>query len=154
NVGNSTNSVTGAAVTPAQLAVLPATLGFGLLAVGSNSQASFIVTNQGGAALTNGAASLTAGPFTILSGTPFSLSGFGATNLLIRFAPTNVGSFTNSAIITTGNGGNTTNQLTGSSAVPPTAIFTGTPTAGLVPLTVSFTNASTGTITNSLWDFG
>ena len=34
------------------------------------------------------------------------------------------------------------------------ASFTGTPTSGKVPLTVSFTDASTGTITSRLWDFG
>jgi len=34
------------------------------------------------------------------------------------------------------------------------ASFTGTPTSGSVPLTVSFTDASTGTITNRLWSFG
>jgi PKD repeat protein len=32
--------------------------------------------------------------------------------------------------------------------------FTGTPTSGAVPLTVVFTNTSTGTVTNHLWTFG
>ena len=35
-----------------------------------------------------------------------------------------------------------------------TAGFTATPTSGTVPLTVNFTDASSGTITNRLWDFG
>ena len=34
------------------------------------------------------------------------------------------------------------------------AAFAATPTSGTVPLTVSFTNSSTGTITNQLWSFG
>ena len=34
------------------------------------------------------------------------------------------------------------------------ASFTGTPTSGSVPLTVNFTDTSTGTITNRLWTFG
>ena len=44
------------------------------------------------------------------------------------------------------------NFLTG--ANPPVAMFTGTPTIGAEPLNVSFTDTSTGTITNRFWDFG
>ncbi len=38
--------------------------------------------------------------------------------------------------------------------VAPVASFTGTPTGGTVPLTVTFTDNSTGTITNRSWMFG
>jgi hypothetical protein len=51
NGGNSTNVVTGSGVTPPQLTVLPAVLNFGGVALGSNAQASFTVTNTGGTAL-------------------------------------------------------------------------------------------------------
>jgi len=37
---------------------------------------------------------------------------------------------------------------------PPVAAFSGTPTAGVAPLAVSFTDASTGAITSWAWDFG
>jgi PKD repeat protein len=37
---------------------------------------------------------------------------------------------------------------------PPVAGFSGTPTAGFAPLQVAFTDASTGSITNWLWNFG
>jgi PKD repeat protein len=37
---------------------------------------------------------------------------------------------------------------------PPAADFVGTPTSGLAPLTVAFTNTSTGDYTDSLWQFG
>jgi PKD repeat protein len=37
---------------------------------------------------------------------------------------------------------------------PPTADFVGAPTSGIAPLTVNFTDLSTGTITSRLWDFG
>ncbi len=37
---------------------------------------------------------------------------------------------------------------------PPAAVFTGLPTTGPVPLTVTFTDSSTGTITNRSWTFG
>ncbi|RME50093.1 MAG: PKD domain-containing protein, partial [Deltaproteobacteria bacterium] len=38
--------------------------------------------------------------------------------------------------------------------LPPIADFVGEPTAGTVPLTVTFTNRSTGSITAFLWSFG
>ena len=37
---------------------------------------------------------------------------------------------------------------------PPVALFSGTPTNGPTPLTVTFTDGSTGSITNRSWDFG
>jgi hypothetical protein len=151
--GNSTNAVTGAAVTAAQLFVAPAALNFGIVVVGGNVQSTFTITNLGGANLTNGVAAIQGGPFTILSGTPFALTGFGATNLAIRFTPTNAGSFSNLVVITS-SGGNSTNALIGTGATVPAADFTGTPTNGAWPLAVSFTDNSTGTITNRSWDFG
>ncbi len=36
----------------------------------------------------------------------------------------------------------------------PVSEFTGTPTSGVAPLTVAFSNASTGAITGQVWDFG
>ncbi len=38
--------------------------------------------------------------------------------------------------------------------VPPTAIFSGSPTNGTAPLTVTFTDGSAGSITNRFWSFG
>ena len=37
---------------------------------------------------------------------------------------------------------------------PPTAVFSGSPTNGAAPLTVTFTDSSTGPITNRFWSFG
>lgn len=39
-------------------------------------------------------------------------------------------------------------------APPPQAAFTASPTSGTAPLTVTFANESTGTYTDSLWNFG
>src|SRR6185437_16390896 len=39
------------------------------------------------------------------------------------------------------------------SSAPPTASFVGSPTRGYEPLTVSFTDNSTGAITNRFWDW-
>jgi len=44
--------------------------------------------------------------------------------------------------------------LTFETAAPPVTAFTATPTAGLAPLTVQFTDTSTGSPTSWLWDFG
>jgi PKD repeat protein len=154
NGGNATNSATGAGVAPPSLAVSPASLNFGTVAVGTNPQANFVVTNQGGATLTNGTATVTAGPFTILSGTPFNLSGNSSTNLVIQFTPTSTGNFTNTITFNTANAGNATNTVTGTGAQVPRADFSAVPTSGAWPLTVSFNDGSTGTITNRFWDFG
>ena len=47
-------------------------------------------------------------------------------------------------------------QLKGPGAVPlpTTAAFTGSPTSGDAPLAVAFINASSGSVTNSVWNFG
>ncbi len=154
NGGNTAQTVTGTGLTPAQLAIIPSSLNFGTIAVGSNAQASFTINNLGGATLSNGVASVSGGPFTILSGTPFSLPGFSSTNLVVRFAPGSAASFSNVVVFTSGNDGSSTNSIIGIGAAIPVASFSGTPLAGLKPLTVTFTDGSTGTITNRFWDFG
>src|SRR4029077_10717748 len=95
----------------------PAALNFGILTVGANAQLNFTLTNTGGVKLSNGVATIQAGAFAILSGTPFALPAFGTTNLTIRFAPTNSGSFSNVVVITS-SGGNSTNAVTGTGVAP------------------------------------
>ncbi len=61
-------------------------------------------------------------------------------------------------LIASGPAGTSTNTQAGAVTLtllpPPTADFTASPTNGLNPLTVTFTDISTGTITNRYWDFG
>jgi PKD repeat protein len=61
-------------------------------------------------------------------------------------------------LVVSGPGGAATNRqvncITATLFVIPSASFTATPTNGLTPLTVYFTDTSTGTITNRFWDFG
>jgi PKD repeat protein len=63
-------------------------------------------------------------------------------------------------LIVSGLGGSNTNAkpnyiVVGSGGPPPpVADFSGSPTNGTEPLVVTFTDASTGTITNWFWDFG
>src|SRR6185295_17999331 len=84
NGGNRVTRVSGTGLTAAQLAVVPSSIDFGLVDVtaGTNALASLLVTNLGGASITNGVASVEPGPFSIVSGTPFNLSGFSSTNLV------------------------------------------------------------------------
>ncbi|HEV2392215.1 MAG TPA: choice-of-anchor D domain-containing protein [Verrucomicrobiae bacterium] len=153
NGGNSTNTVTGSAVTPGLLAVSPATVNYGTVAVGSNVQATLVVTNEGGLMITNGTVTVAAGPFAVVSGASFTVPGFGSSNVVVRFAPTSAGSFSNAAVFAS-SGGGSTNALLGVGAVAPVASFTASPTSGTPPLLVSFADTSTGTITNRLWNFG
>jgi PKD repeat protein len=155
NGGSSTNTVTGVGVTPAQISVNPSSMDFGTIATGSSSQGTFVVTNVGGAAATNGTITVTVGPFTIVSGNTFALAAGASTNVVVQFAPSVAGGFTNAIIVATANGGNSTNTVTGTGAVAPVASFTVIPSNGVEPLTVSFTDTSTGTAPLSLsWNLG
>jgi PKD repeat protein len=109
------------AIAPAQLITTPASLDFGLIAPGVTTQAMFVVSNAGAATL-SGTAAIASGPFTILSGTPFSLSQSNATNLVINFASTNEGVFSN-AVLFASTGGALTNAIVGRVASAPTIVF-------------------------------
>src|SRR6185436_13790190 len=135
-----------------RLVVTPAAHDFGTLPVGEVADFIFVVTNSGGSLLT-GTASTTQGPFTILSGTPFSVASHATTNLVVRFAPMNEGSFS-AALLVSSDGGNSTNALSGMGAVVPVAQFGTTPATGFAPLVVNFSDTSAGTITNRFWRFG
>ncbi len=153
--GNSTNTVSGMGLTPGSIAVAPATLNFGALATGTTAQASFVVTNFGGIAVSNGTAIVSGGPFTILSGAAFSVPGLSSSNVVVRFAPVSAGAFTNNVVFTTANGGNATNTVSGEGAVAPVASFTVHPVAGTELLQVTFSDTSTGTQPLTLyWNLG
>ncbi len=137
---------------PAQLTISPTTLNFGALPVGQSSTQSFSVINSGQITL-SGTVTAGGGTFSIVSGTPYNLSGGQTGTVNVAFSPSTVGNFTNS-IVFASNGGSSTNAVIGSGATIPSASFSGTPTTGLVSLAVIFTDSSTGTITNRSWTFG
>ena len=130
-------------------------LDFGLVDIDADTNATGLLTltNLGGASLDSVTATIDGGPFALLSTPPFALPGFGSTNVLFSFTPSQAGSFSN-LVRFASNSGNITNTLLGSAAFEPVAAFTGNPTTGLKPLTVIFTDASQGTITNWTWFFG
>jgi PKD repeat protein len=69
---------------------------------------------------------------------------------------TAAGTYTVSLTVSSAGGGDTETKVGYITVTepPPVAEFSGTPLAGSPPLTVSFTNMSTGAITSRLWDFG
>jgi PKD repeat protein len=152
--GNSTNTVIGTGLTPGSISVTPAVHDFGALATGTTVQASFVVTNAGGTAVSNGTAAVLGGPFAIMAGATFSVPGLGTSNITVQFAPVSAGAFTNSVTFASDNGGSATNTVIGTGAIVPVASFTGTPTNGALPLAVTFTDNSSGTITDRFWNFG
>ena len=150
--GALSNSVTGAAATAAQLNVTPLTQSFGTVTTGTTAQASFVVTNGGGATL-SGTASITTAGFSIASNATYTVAGFSSMNVMVNFRPSSAISFTGKVIFTS-TGGRSTNTVTGQGVTAPAANFTATPTSGAAPLTVTFADTSTGTITNRVWTWG
>jgi Big-like domain-containing protein/purple acid phosphatase-like protein len=75
-------------VARAEFAVSPTgPVNFGSVGVGSFAEQTFTVSNSGGGTVTGAAA--VAAPFSIVSGSPFTLSGAGATQAVrVRFTPT------------------------------------------------------------------
>ncbi|MGA2139353.1 MAG: M36 family metallopeptidase [Verrucomicrobiia bacterium] len=150
--GGGTRGVTLTINVPGVLSVSPASYAFGTLLTGATAQASFTITNSGAGLLT-GTASGASGPFTIVSGSAYSISPNSSTNVVVQFSPTSLATFSNSLIFAS-DGGNSTNLVTGTGGAVPVADFSATPTNGLAPLTVTFTDSSTGTISNRSWLFG
>ncbi len=134
--------------------ISPAALNFGAVAAGATSQQVFVVTNNGTLPVANGSATVTGGPFSIVSGTPFALAPGGSANVVVQFAPMVSGAFTSAVVFSTEFGLASSNTISGSTAILPMAQFSASPTNGAAPLTVTFTDNSTGTIANWSWNFG
>ncbi len=107
--------------------------------------------NTGGLTLTGSVA--VSSPFAVSSGSPYNVAPGQTGTVNVSFIPVTAGTFSNNLIFTS-NGGNSTNLVTGQGAFVPVASFTAAPVTGRAPLTVTFTDTSTGTITNRFWNFG
>ena len=136
------------AVARSEFAVSPTgTVNFGSVNVGSFADQVFTVSNTGGGTV-SGAAS-TSAPFSIMSGSPFTLGGVGANQTVtVRFTPMTTA--TASATVSfTANGGSSSAIATGSGTAladttPPTvaltAPLTGTTVSGTVTVSASATD--------------
>ncbi len=143
------------AVAPATLyTVTPAELDFGPVLGFSSAQQAFVVANNGVLPINSGQATVTGGPFSIVSGSTFTLAPGGSTNVVVQFAPTSVGGFTDAVVFSTEFGPGPTNVVTGTGYGAPVASFSASPTSGTAPLIVMFTDTSTGVISNWFWNFG
>lgn len=131
--------------------VSPASLDYGSVKVGNNSNRSFAVINTGTQSLSGTASA--AQPFDVIAGSSYVVLPGLTSTVTVTFSPIAAGVFTGQVIFAS-NGGNSTNIVTGSGVIPPVASFTASPTNGTAPLTVTFANNSVGTFTNCLWDFG
>jgi PKD repeat protein len=117
-----------------------------------NCHSVFVDSAASGGGTLSGSATVPA-PFSIVSGGTYSLTANAAQAVVMRYSPTAAG--TNNATVTFTGGAGATPPMIGAaySARPPVAGFTGSPTNGAAPLTVLFTNLSSGA-TGYSWDFG
>jgi len=129
-------SGTASAVAQVDIAATPTgTVAFGNVNIGSSATQTFTVQSTRSGTIT-GAASVSA-PFSIVSGSPFTLVGSGATaTVTVRFTPTSTSAA--STNVNFAADGDTVSRL-----VTGTGVSTGT------PLTVSKAGAGSGTVTSS-----
>lgn len=113
------------------IGVTPSSHDFGNIDVGSSADVTFSVQNTGAGTLT-GLAS-TSAPFSIISGSTFSLGAGASQAVVVRFSPTAGGSFTGSVMFSS-NGGIVSRAVTGT---------------GTFPLTVNKAGTGSGTVTSS-----
>ena len=124
NGGNATQALSGDGIIPAALAVTPASASFGGILHGTSAQTTFVVSNTGGLPLT-GTATVTGAPFAVISGATFIVNPGTTANIVVQFAPTATGAFTDTVAFVS-NGGTTSRQVSGTSwAVVPDVPATG-----------------------------
>ena len=156
SAGRESACSTGAsAVAQVDFAVAPtATVNFGNVNIGSVLDQVFTVQNTRGGTVT-GTASVSA-PFSIVSGSPFTLVGAGATQTVtVRFAPTT--SVLASTNVSFSADGDTRSSLVTGTGVSTTSTSTltvastgaGSGTTSISTLAVSSTGAGSGTVTSS-----
>ena len=141
------------AVSRSELAVSPAgSVSFGTVTVGSFAEQSFTVSNTSGGTI-SGSASVGA-PFSVVSGTPFTLAGQGTTQTVrVRFTPT--AATTVSTTLTFAAAGGTLSTIltgVGAAATPPPQTDTTPPTVAVTAPVSGNTVKSTVTISASASD--
>jgi len=100
--------------TPA-ISVIPSSLDFGIVNVGSSADKNLTVKNVGGGILTGNAS--TNSPFTIVSGGSYNLSPDESQTVTVRFAPTSEETFLGNITFT--GGGEASAAVSGTGIIPP-----------------------------------
>jgi len=139
-IGNQSScSSIASAIARAEFAVSPTgTVNFGSVNLGSFAEQTFTVSSTGGGTV-SGSVSIAA-PFSIASGSPFTLSGAGATQAVnVRFTPTTTTTVSTNLTFTAG-GGSISAIVTGSGA----GAVTTSPTVTITSPTSSPTYTATG----------
>ena len=134
------------------------TVDFGTVSLGSVVDRTFTVENVGGAAVT-GSVSVPS-PFSVVSGSPFSLAAGATKTITVRFTPTLIATATVNVTFTTADGDSTSRTVTGvgvsADATRPTASITAptstpTHTTGATTLTLGGTAADNVAVTQVRW---
>jgi len=126
------------------IAVTPASVDFGSVAVGATSDKTFTVQNTGSGTL-SGAATVSS-PFSVVSGTPYALTAGQSQTVTVRFSPAQTGPF-NGTVAFTGAAGSTA-SVTGTAVVSQTGTW-----APLPSLPAVQTPAGGGVVNNKLYGF-
>ena len=147
--GISTNEVKGVGLTAGSISVSPLAYDFGSLATGTTAQTTFVVTNTGGTAVSNGTVTVDP-PFTIVSGAMFSVPGLGTTNVVLQFAPVGIGGVTSGVFFATANGGDWTNMVSGTGTIALVAAYSFDEGTGTTAVDLSG-NGNNGTISGATW---
>jgi hypothetical protein len=108
--------LTGTGTLAPAISVTPASRDFGSVQVGSNADQTFTVQNTGGRTLTGSA--IVPAPFSIVSGSSYSLTAGQSQVVTVRFSPTAAQSYSQNVTFT-GDGG-ATRPVRGSGYNPPT----------------------------------
>jgi len=153
-VGNESGcSGAASAVARADFAVNPSgTVSFGGVNLGSFTEKAFVVSNTGGGTI-SGAVSVAA-PFTVTSGSPFSLNGPGTSQTVtVRFTPTTTTTVSASLNFATGGGtispivtGSGIGSVTLSDTTPPTIALTAPAANSTVTSTVAVSGNATDNV--------
>jgi hypothetical protein len=118
---------------------------FGSVAVGGSADRTFTLQSTG-AETVSGSASIPSGPFTVVSGSPFTLSAGATQTMTVRFAPTVAATATSNVTFATTSAGTLSGTVTGTG----TAATAGAPPA--VSITALSGSASLLTITGKASD--
>lgn len=135
---NLTVSFSGSAIS-----VGPGSLNFGNVSVGSCSTAPFAIQHVSGTGAASGTVSASSNPpFSIISGSSFSVSNGSGANITVQFCPTGSGTFNGTATVSSSANFQTANtvSLTGTGVSSQTQNFT---------LTVNKAGTGSGTVTSS-----